>query len=70
MRPVAKARITLQLTELPGGGCRVTMSEVAVSRPLRWVPETVQLLAVAPRNRECTWRLARIAEQQGPDALG
>jgi hypothetical protein len=27
----------------------------------------VQLLGVAPRNRECTWRLAKIAEQQGPD---
>jgi hypothetical protein len=25
---------------------------------------------VAPRNRECTWRLAKIAEQQVPDALG
>jgi hypothetical protein len=70
VRPAAKARITLQLTDLPGGGCRVAMSEVAVSRPLRWVPDSVQLLGVAPRNRECTWRLAKIAEQQVPDALG
>jgi hypothetical protein len=23
---------------------------------------------VAPRNRECTWRLAMIAEKQDPDA--
>jgi hypothetical protein len=34
------------------------MSEVAVSAPLRWVPDSVQLTGVAPRNRECTWRLA------------
>jgi len=69
IRPAAKARITLQLTDLPDGGCRVAMSEVVVSRPLRWVPDSVQLLGVAPRNRECTWRLAKIAEQQVPDAL-
>jgi hypothetical protein len=68
--PAAKARITLRLNDLPGGGCRVEMSEVAVSRPLCWVPDSVQLLGVAPRNRECTWRLAMIAEQQVPDAVG
>ena len=70
IRPAAKARITLQLTDLPDGGCRVAMSEVVVSRPLRWVPDSVQLLGVAPRNRECTWRLAKIAEQRAPDAPG
>jgi hypothetical protein len=69
VRPAAVARITLRLTDLRGGGCRVEMSEVAVSRPLRWVPDRVQLLGVAPRNRECTWRLAMIAEQQVPDAI-
>jgi hypothetical protein len=31
------------------------------------VPDSVQLLGVAPRNRECTWRLAMIAEQNDPD---
>jgi hypothetical protein len=39
-----------------------------VSRPLRWIPEGVQLVGVAPRNRECTWRLARIAENHDADA--
>ena len=67
VRPVGKARITLQLSDVPGGGCRVAMSEVAVSRPLRWVPDKVQLLGVAPRNRECTWRLAMIAENKDAD---
>ena len=37
IRPAAEARITLQLSDIPGG-CRVTMTEVAVSAPLRWVP--------------------------------
>jgi len=69
IRPAAEARITLQLTDI-AGGCRVAMTEVAVSAPLRWVPDSVQLTGVAPRNRECTWRLAMIAEDADPDALG
>ena len=67
VRPAATARITLRLNDLPGGQCRVAMSEVATSRPLSWVPDSVQLLGVAPRNRECLWRLAMIAEQHVPD---
>jgi hypothetical protein len=67
VRPAAEARITMRLSDIPGG-CRVEMTEVAVSRPLRWVPDSVQLTGVAPRNRECTWRLAMIAEKQDPGA--
>ena len=48
IRPAAEARITMQLSDIPGG-CRVAMSEVAVSAPLRWVPDSVQLTGVAPR---------------------
>jgi hypothetical protein len=69
VRPAAQARITMRLSDTPEGGCLVEMSEVAVSVPLRWVPDAVQLLGVAPRNRECTWRLAMIAENKDPDAL-
>jgi hypothetical protein len=69
IRPAAEARITMQLSDIPGG-CRVAMTEVALSAPLRWVPDKVQLTAVAPRNRECTWRLAMIAEAPDTDALG
>jgi hypothetical protein len=69
VRPAAEARITLRLSDIDGGGCRLEMSEVTVSRPLRWVPDSVQLLGVAPRNRECTWRLAMIAENQDPAAM-
>ena len=69
IRPAAEARIRMQLSDIPGG-CRVAMTEVAVSAPLRWIPDSVQLIAVAPRNRECTWRLAMIAEEADPDTLG
>jgi hypothetical protein len=69
IRPAAEARITMQLSAITGG-CRVVVSEVAVSAPLRWIPDSVQLTGVPPRNRECTWRLAMIAEEADPDALG
>jgi hypothetical protein len=69
IRPAAEARITMQLSDI-SGGCRLAMTEVAVSAPLRWVPDSVQLTGVAPRNRECMWRLAKIAERADPVALG
>jgi hypothetical protein len=69
IRPAAEARITMQLSDI-SGGCRLAMTEVAVSAPLRWVPDSVQLTGVAPRNRECMWRLAKIAEKADPVALG
>lgn len=68
VRPAATARITLRLADINQGGCRIEMSEVALSAPLKWVPEGIQMLGVAPRNRECTWRLAMIAEHRSPDA--
>ncbi|MBJ7340368.1 SRPBCC family protein [Mycolicibacterium sp.] len=68
VRPAAKARITMRLRDIPGG-CLIDMTEVAVSIPLRWIPDVVQLAGVAPRNRECTWRLAMIAERQDPDTF-
>jgi hypothetical protein len=45
------------------------MSEVAVSGPLNRLPKTVQAAAFAPRNRECLWRLAMIAEERDADEL-
>lgn len=64
--PVGAARITLRLSDIPGG-CRVEMDEVFVRGPLRFLPETVQLAGVWPRNRECTWRLACIAEDRNAE---
>jgi len=69
VRPLAQARITMRLEDMPGGRCRVEMSEVAVSAPLRWIPDSVQLLGVAARNRECTSRFAMIAEHHDADAM-
>ncbi|MDT5146226.1 MAG: hypothetical protein QOC58_871 [Mycobacterium sp.] len=68
VRPATEARVTLRLTDT-AVGCRVTMSEVAVSGPLSWLPESVQAAAFAPRNRECLWRLAQIAAGRDPDEL-
>ncbi len=67
-RPFVKARITLRLFDINGGGCRIEMAEVPVGAPLGWVPERVALAAAYPRNRECTSRLAAIAERRIPDA--
>ena len=40
VRPAAEARITMRLSNTPGG-CRVEMAEVANSRPLRWIPHSL-----------------------------
>jgi hypothetical protein len=66
-RPFGKARITLRLHDLEGGGCRIEMAEVPVSPPLTWLPRRLALAAVFPRNRETTWRLAAMAERRTSD---
>jgi len=63
-RPFGKARITLRLFDIDGGGCRIEMAEVPVTPPLQWLPDRVALAAAIPRNRECTLRLAAIAERR------
>jgi len=65
-RPFGKARITLRLFDIDGGGCRIEMSEVPVGAPMGWVPNRLALAAAVPRNRECTWRLAALAERRRP----
>jgi uncharacterized protein YndB with AHSA1/START domain len=67
--PAGAARITLRLTEIPGG-CRVEMDEQAISGPPKLLPKAVQDVLFAPRNRECLWRLANIAEQRQPSEIG
>ena len=66
-RPFGKARITLRLHDLDGGGCRIEMAEVPVSPPLNWLPKQMALAAAFPRNRETTWRLAAMAERRTHD---
>jgi hypothetical protein len=65
-RPFGKARITLRLTDIDGG-CRVEMAEVPVGAPMGWIPKRLALTAAVPRNRECTWRLAVLAERRRPE---
>lgn len=69
-RPFGAARITLRLSALPAGGCRIEMAEVPASVPLKWLPDSVGLAAAWPRNRECTWRLAALVERRDLDAAG
>jgi uncharacterized protein YndB with AHSA1/START domain len=68
-RPFGKARITLRLFDIDGGGCRIEMAEIPIGAPMGWVPKQVALAAAFPRNRECTWRLAAIAERRTPDDI-
>ena len=63
--PLGAARITLRLSDT-ADGCCVEMAEVAQEGPMRIVPNRVQLAGIWPRNRECTWRLANLAEQRDP----
>lgn len=63
-RPFGKARVTLRLFDLAGGGCRIEMAETPVGFPMGWVPKRLALAAALPRNRECTQRLAAIAERR------
>jgi hypothetical protein len=66
--PVGAARIRIQLTDIPAG-CRVEMDEIVIGGPPKWLPQVVQRAAVAPRNRECLWRLANIAEHKQPNEI-
>ncbi len=62
-RPFGGARITLRLHDIEGG-CRIEMAEVPIGGPLNLVPRRVALAAAFPRNRECTFRLAALAERR------
>jgi hypothetical protein len=64
-RPFGAARVTLRLSDIDTG-CRIEMSEVPVSAPLKWLPARAALAAALPRNRECTRRLVALAERRTP----
>jgi hypothetical protein len=67
-RPLGAARVTMRLFDIEGG-CRIEMAEVPVGAPMGWVPNRLALAAAIPRNRECTWRLAALAERRRPDEV-
>lgn len=60
--PLGRALIVIRLVELTRG-CRIEMSERALSKLLNKVPDVVQAKAGAPRNEECLRRLAYLAER-------
>jgi uncharacterized protein YndB with AHSA1/START domain len=66
--PAGEARITIRLTAI-AGGCRVEMDEEAISGPPKFLPKFVQDPLLAPRNNECLWRLANIAEHREPSEI-
>ncbi|GAC69958.1 SRPBCC family protein [Gordonia soli] len=59
--PVGKARIELTI-EKHEHGAQVTMAEHAESLWMRWIPDSAQHVAMAPRLRECLRRLTLLAE--------
>ncbi|MCV7106131.1 SRPBCC family protein [Mycolicibacterium chitae] len=63
------ARVTLELRDSDDGGCEIEMHEVPAQGPANLVPDKLAELAVRIRNRECTWRLAALAERLGPQEL-
>jgi hypothetical protein len=63
--PLGAMRITLRLEDITDG-CRVEMIEVSADGLLKLLPDRVVLISVAPRNRECLWRLAAMAERLEP----
>ena len=71
--PFGAARVAIRLSDIDSGtgesGCRIEMDEVATRGPMRLVPDRVQLFGIWPRNRECTWRLAGLAERRKPEDL-
>lgn len=60
--PLGAAFVELELTP-EGSGTRIEMREDAESGPISLVPQVARQLAIAPRNREATLRLALIAER-------
>jgi hypothetical protein len=66
--PLGAMRIILRLEDI-ADGCRVEMIEVPADGLLDLLPDRLVLLGVAPRNRECLWRLAAMAERLEPEQV-
>ncbi|CAJ1510656.1 SRPBCC family protein [[Mycobacterium] burgundiense] len=66
--PAGAARVTLELRD-SDSGCEIEMHEVPAQGPVNLVPDKLAELAVRIRNRECTWRLAALAERLVPKEL-
>ena len=63
-RPLGEARIVLELTPRDAGGCRVTMDEVPVAGPGKWLPSALLEAVLRRRNDESLARLAALVERR------
>ncbi|WP_347109011.1 SRPBCC family protein [Paenarthrobacter sp. S56] len=59
--PVGEAKVLLTLEEVPGDGCRVSISEDAVRGPGKLVPKVLRDPLIDVRNRETLRRLELMA---------
>ena len=48
-RLLGRARITLRLVDIDGGGCRIEMAEMPVGALMTWIPNRLALAAAVPR---------------------
>ncbi|ONI80573.1 polyketide cyclase [Saccharothrix sp. ALI-22-I] len=64
MWPMGAARIRFELKTV-SDGAEITMLEEAVKGPISLLPESVQSLFLAPRNRESLRRLDDLAVRKG-----
>jgi hypothetical protein len=58
----------MRLNDIPDG-CRIEMIEVPIEGPIGLIPDRLMLAAIYPRNRECLWRLAALAERLEPSQV-
>jgi hypothetical protein len=68
LRPAAEARITMRQPTFPAGAVSNDRGRGLAAAALGTGQRAVDG-GGAPRNRECTWRLAMIAENEGPGAV-
>ena len=63
-RPFGEARVTLELADAPGGGTDVTMAEVPVAGPGKWVHNPLGDVVLSRRNTESLARLAALVQRR------
>ena len=63
-RPFGEARVTLELTAAPAGGTDITMDEVPVAGPGKWVHNPLGDAVLARRNIESLARLAALVQRR------
>lgn len=63
-RPFGEARVTIELVAAPGEGTDITMDEVPVAGPGKWVHNPVSEIALARRNTESLARLTALVQRR------